>query len=101
MPPSDPGTPYKTDECGSAPSSPQKTFLYPRPRVTCGSVVVKPAQSRRVCTMRIWKVVSLLLILTMAGACSTPDAETITEETPADSNAPATADSAADKPKAE
>jgi len=51
--------------------------------------------------MRIWKVVTLLLILTMAGACSTPDSETVTEETPADSNAPATADSAADKPKAE
>jgi len=51
--------------------------------------------------MRIWKVVTLLLILTMAGACSTPDGETVTEETPADSNAPATADSAPDKPKAE
>jgi hypothetical protein len=52
--------------------------------------------------MRIWKVVSLLLILAVAGACTKPaETETTTEEATADSNAPATKEAAAEKPKAE
>ena len=53
--------------------------------------------------MRIWKVVSLLLILAVAGACakaSETETATPSEEASADSKAPASAETAADKPQA-
>src|SRR5688572_9086204 len=50
--------------------------------------------------MRIWKVITLLLILAMVGACAPADETSSTEETSTDSSAPATAETAAaDKPK--
>jgi hypothetical protein len=53
--------------------------------------------------MRIWKVISLLLILAVVGACAnSTETETATpEEATADSNAPASKEAAADKPKVE